>query len=88
MIAFSLIWFISAHVYHPCCFCLFQVVIMLASLVVIFFVTWTPRSVYILYNAVNVNGATMKDRILAVGIQAVTMVNTMINPIIYAITSL
>ena len=88
MISISLVWVIIVNFYYPCSFCLLQVVIMLVSLVVIFFMTWTPWSIYILHSAAHpVAEPKLHKRMVTVAIQSVPLVNSMINPIIYAITS-
>ena len=61
---------------------------MLASLVVVFVLCWTPRAIFMLYRALYPGASSQKYmRMVGVAIQSVTLVNSMINPIVYAITS-
>ena len=62
-----------------------QVVAMLGSLVIIFFICWTPRSIIVFY-ALWMSPTFDKD-LIAVALKALTLINNMINPMIYLITS-
>ena len=73
------------HQTHLALFHLSQVVIMLGSLVIIFTICWTPRSIEMLLRSGTL--VSMDRHLIGVALKALTLVNNMINPTIYSITS-
>ena len=64
-----------------------QVVIMLVFLVVLFFLCWTPRSIELIYMILYRKGSQSTRNLITTITKSITLINSMINPIIYAKTS-
>ena len=62
-----------------------QVVTMLGSLVIMYFICLTPRSIIVLY--AHWMSPSFDRNLIVVALKALTLINNMINPIVYSITS-